>query len=262
MTLARMKPDMKAQVTTASRPEPVAAHVRLVSPEVSPTTRLGRVRLAIAPAPGLTIGAFGRASVEIASHDGVLVPQSAVLYTEEGATVQVIKGDTVSTRTVTLGLRTESQAEIVKGVEAGDEVVATAGTFVRDGDKVAPVEATAATLRRSEAAMSFNISAWSIRYPVPVHRAVRGADGARLGLLPGPADHQIPQYRRAGDRGDGDASRAPRRPSWKRRSPARSRMPSPALPASSISSRPSPIGLGRRRSSSGSAPTLTAPSTM
>lgn len=140
-TLARMLPDMKARVITASRKEPFTAHVRLVSPEVSPATRLGRVRIAIDQAPGLTIGAFGRASVEIASHNGVLVPQSAVLYSEEGATVQVVKGDTVSTKTVTLGLRTESQAEIVKGVEADDAIVATAGTFVRDGDKVTPVDA-------------------------------------------------------------------------------------------------------------------------
>jgi RND family efflux transporter MFP subunit len=144
-TLARMLPDMKAQVFTASRKEPFSAHVRLVSPEVSPTTRLGRVRIAIDQAPGLTIGAFGRASVEIASHDGVLVPQSAVLYSEEGATVQVVKDDTVSTKAVTLGLRTESHAEIVKGVGAGDAIVATAGTFVRDGDKVSPVDVATAT---------------------------------------------------------------------------------------------------------------------
>lgn len=140
-TLARMRPEMKAQVMTTARKEPFTAHVRLVSPEVSPATRLGRVRIAIDQAPGLTIGTFGRASVEIANHEGVLVPQSAVLYSESGATVQVVKDDTVSTRTVTLGLRTESQAEIVKGVEADDSIVATAGTFVRDGDKVSPVDA-------------------------------------------------------------------------------------------------------------------------
>jgi HlyD family secretion protein len=143
LTLARMQPDMKAEVTTAARKEPYAAHVRLVAPEVSPTTRLGRVRIAIDTAPGLTIGAFGRASVEIASHTGVLVPQSAVLYSEDGATVQIVKGDTVSTQAVTLGLRTEKQAEITKGVAADDAVVATAGTFVRDGDKVTPVDVAA-----------------------------------------------------------------------------------------------------------------------
>jgi HlyD family secretion protein len=144
-TLARMTSDMTAQVTTASRREPFTAHVRLVSPEVSPATRLGRVRIAIDQAPGLTIGAFGRASVQIASHDGVLVPQSAVLYSEEGPTVQVVKVDIISTRPITLGLRTEKQAEIIRGVEAGDSVVATAGTFVRDGDKVSPVDAASTT---------------------------------------------------------------------------------------------------------------------
>jgi HlyD family secretion protein len=103
---------------------------------VNQTTRLGKVRIAIETAPGLTIGAFGRANVEIASRAGVLVPQSAVLYSDGGPTVQVLKDHVISTRPVTIGLRTEKQAEIEKGLSDGEWVVATAGTFVRDGDKV------------------------------------------------------------------------------------------------------------------------------
>ncbi|MDQ0394727.1 efflux RND transporter periplasmic adaptor subunit [Labrys monachus] len=141
-TLARLRVGMKAEVITAAREQPYAAHVRLVAPEVSTVTRLGRVRLAIDAAPGLTVGAFGRAKVEIASRTGVLVPQSAILYSEDGPTVQVVRDSVVSTRAVTLGLRTERQAEIARGVASGDAVVATAGTFVRDGDRITPMEAT------------------------------------------------------------------------------------------------------------------------
>jgi HlyD family secretion protein len=139
-TLARLDQGMKASVVTAARHDPFRARIRLVAPEVNETTRLGRVRVAIDPAPGLKIGAFGRASVEIASREGVLVPQSAVLYSEKGATVQVVKDGVVATRSVEIGLRTPEKAEIEKGVASGEAVVATAGTFVRDGDKVTPVE--------------------------------------------------------------------------------------------------------------------------
>jgi HlyD family secretion protein len=142
-TLARLETAMPARVTTAGRSEPFAAKVRLVSPEVDPNSRLGRVRIAIDPAPGLKLGAFGRASVQIASRDGVLVPQSAVLYSEKGPTVQLVRDGVVSTTPVEIGLRTEQRAEIVKGVAAGNAVVATAGTFVRDGDKVVSVPVAA-----------------------------------------------------------------------------------------------------------------------
>ena len=83
------------------------------------------MRIAIDPAPGLKIGAFGRANVEIASREGVLVPQSAVLYSEKGPTVQVVKDGVVSTRAVEIGLRTAEKAEIEKGVASGEAVVAT-----------------------------------------------------------------------------------------------------------------------------------------
>jgi RND family efflux transporter MFP subunit len=140
-TLARLTPGMNAKIVAAARVEPFVAHVRLVAPEVDPTTRLGRVKIAIDPAPGLTIGAFGRASVEIASREGVLVPQSAILFSEAGPTLQVVKDGQVATRAIEIGLRTANQAEILRGVAAGEDIVATAGTFVRDGDKVTPVVA-------------------------------------------------------------------------------------------------------------------------
>jgi HlyD family secretion protein len=139
-TLARLAEGMKASVVTAARREPFTARIRLVAPEVNETTRLGRVRIAIDPGPGLKIGAFGRGIVEIASREGVLVPQSAVLYSEKGASVQVVKDGIVATRSVEIGLRTAEKAEIATGVTSGEAVVATAGTFVRDGDKVTPVE--------------------------------------------------------------------------------------------------------------------------
>lgn len=150
-TLARMQPGMKAEVVTAGRKEPFTARLRLVSPEVNTLTRLGRVRIAIDQAPGLTVGAFGRASVAIANHTGVLVPQSAVLYSEDGPTIQIVRDNVVATTPVKLGLRTEKQAEVVEGVKDGDKVIATAGTFVRDGDRISAVDEAAAASPATQA---------------------------------------------------------------------------------------------------------------
>jgi RND family efflux transporter MFP subunit len=143
-TLATLAPGMPARVITVARAKPFTGTVRLISQEVNTMTRLGNVRIAIERAPGLQLGAFGRAEVQIASREGVLAPQSAILYTPGGAEVQVVKNGIVETRKVTIGLRTPTAAEVLEGLAEGEDVVLTAGTFVRNGDRVTPVTAPVA----------------------------------------------------------------------------------------------------------------------
>jgi HlyD family secretion protein len=138
-SLARLRPGQTALVRPAGMEEPVPAKVRLVSPEVNRTSRLGSVRLTVAPVPGLAVGAFARGTVEVDRRDGTLVPLSAVLYRPEGSIIQVVRDGVVETRSVTVGLKADGKAEIRKGIEPGEQVIAISGTFVRDGDKVTPV---------------------------------------------------------------------------------------------------------------------------
>ena len=137
--LARLHPGQPVQVTAPGRDAPLAGTVRLVSPEVDSATRLGRVRVSVAAADPPAIGGFGRGAIEVARHDGVLVPLSAVLFEPDGARVQVVRDDVVRTRRVTLGLRSGGVVEIARGLDVGETVVAVSGTFVRDGDRVAAV---------------------------------------------------------------------------------------------------------------------------
>jgi HlyD family secretion protein len=142
-TMAKLRPgqpaslDMAGGVTRTGR-------IRLVSPEMSRTSRLGRIRIAIdGEAGGLVLGGFGRASVRTARHDGIVVPLSAVLFQSGATQVQVVRDGVIETRAVTLGLRAEGRAEIVKGVDEGEAVVALSGTFVRGGDHVLAVDPAA-----------------------------------------------------------------------------------------------------------------------
>jgi multidrug efflux pump subunit AcrA (membrane-fusion protein) len=80
--------------------------------------------------------------VEVARHEGVLVPLSAVLFEPAGVAVQVVRDGVVQTRQVALGLQDEGRAEIAHGLAPGERVVAISGTFVRDGDRVVAVPAT------------------------------------------------------------------------------------------------------------------------
>jgi HlyD family secretion protein len=133
--LARLRIGQTAQVFAPGHDTPLAGRVRLVSPEVNRTSRLGRIRIAV-DGQTLTLGAFGRGVVEIARRDGVAVPLSAVQFGAGGTTVQVVKDGVVETRPVTLGLRAGRLVEIAAGVAAGEQVVAISGTFLRNGDRV------------------------------------------------------------------------------------------------------------------------------
>ena len=135
--LARLRPGQPAVIDTVGGVR--AGQVRLVSPEVGRTTRLGRVRVAV-DGNGLITGSFARARVETARRDGVLVPLSAVLFQPDGAVVQVVRDGVVDSRRVTVGLRSPTQAEITDGVTAGEAIVSVSGTFVRAGDRVTAVQ--------------------------------------------------------------------------------------------------------------------------
>ncbi|WP_267424503.1 efflux RND transporter periplasmic adaptor subunit [Methylobacterium sp. GC_Met_2] len=114
--------------------------VRRVYPEVDRATRLGKVRIRLGDDPALRIGAFARGSVEVARRTGIAVPVSSLLYAADGrASVLVVKDGRVEARTVTPGLSADGFTELRSGVAAGESVVARAGSFLRDGDRVRAV---------------------------------------------------------------------------------------------------------------------------
>lgn len=118
----------------------LAGKVRRVYPEVDRTTRLGKVRVALGDDPALRIGAFARGTVEVARRTGVSVPVSSLLFAADGsAGVLVVRDGRVEARSVAPGLSAEGFSEIRSGLSAGESVVARAGSFLRDGDRVRAV---------------------------------------------------------------------------------------------------------------------------
>jgi HlyD family secretion protein len=112
-------------------------HVQLVSSAVDPATQLGEVRIAIPPDDRLKPGAFGRAVINAGQRcDGAAIPLSALLYGPEGTVAQVVRDERVESRLVTVGLEADGSVEILRGISDGDPVVARAGAFLRDGDRV------------------------------------------------------------------------------------------------------------------------------
>jgi HlyD family secretion protein len=113
---------------------------RFVSKTVDSTTQLGEVRVSISFDERLKVGMFGRAIINSGQRcDRVAIPPSALLYGQEGSVVQVVRDERIESRIVTTGLRSEGNVEIRQGIVEGDMVVARAGAFLRDGDRVKPV---------------------------------------------------------------------------------------------------------------------------
>lgn len=142
-SLARMREGDPARLTV-DQGRAVTGTVRRVYPEVDRATRLGKVRIKLADDPALRIGAFARGNVEIARREGVAVPVASLIYAASGqASLLVAREGGVEARKVTTGLSAQGITEIRDGVAPGEWVVARAGSFLRDGDRVRPVEAAA-----------------------------------------------------------------------------------------------------------------------
>lgn len=82
-------------------------------------------------------GMFARAEVELSSPSSVnVLPREAVINTDEGAKVFVIKDGKAVSRRVKTGAQNEKEVEITEGVQTG-EMVATAGmNNLKDGSTV------------------------------------------------------------------------------------------------------------------------------
>jgi multidrug efflux pump subunit AcrA (membrane-fusion protein) len=130
--LSKLNPGATARISRDNAPD-LIGRVRLVSPQIDRTTQLGRVRISLTNNPSLKVGMFARASIDAKrSCVGVAVPRTAI----DHLTVQVIKGDTVETRKVRVGLVSDTSTEILEGLEVGEIVVADAGSSLHDGDKI------------------------------------------------------------------------------------------------------------------------------
>src|SRR4051794_5173322 len=139
-SLATVAANQTAKIAIVGAGE-LSGKVRIFSVAINPTTQLGQIRLLIGTDPKLRVGAFGRATIDVGRRCGPAIPLSAVLYGPAGAVVQVVRDNRIETRRVTVGLLSAGQAEIRDGLAEGEMVVARAGAFVREGDRVRSITA-------------------------------------------------------------------------------------------------------------------------
>jgi multidrug efflux pump subunit AcrA (membrane-fusion protein) len=129
--MLKLNPGATVRISRDDAPD-LVGRVRLVSPEIDRANQLGHVRISLTSNPSVKVGMFARASIDAKRSCGVAIPRTAI----DHLTVQVVKGNTVETRNVRVGLTSDTSIEILEGLDVGETVVADAGSSLHDGDQI------------------------------------------------------------------------------------------------------------------------------
>ena len=139
--LAGIHPGDHAVVTLPDN-STVDGIVRLVSPEVDATTKLGHVRITLPIRADLRPGGYGRATFTQSGRSVTVIPESALRFDADGASVMTLgSDDRVHRIPVQTGEHADGMVALLNGPAPGAMVLLGGGAFVLDGDKVHPVRA-------------------------------------------------------------------------------------------------------------------------
>jgi RND family efflux transporter MFP subunit len=144
MDLVKVKENQKARINVPGVGD-YDGTVRLVSPEIDKTTRLGRVKIFLGNKPELRIGTFARGVIETGRSNGIAVAPGSIMFDPAGPYVQIVVNDKIERRDIKTGLIANGLVEVASGLSQGDVIVERSGTFLRDGDVIKPVFASEKT---------------------------------------------------------------------------------------------------------------------
>ena len=144
------------ELTLDSTKERLEGRIDLVSPVVDPTSGTIKVTVQVtAYPPSVRPGDFAQVRIVTDSHaQAVLVPKSAVI-TDKGERVVFVAADTTAERRVVeVGFQDDEHAEILSGVEPGDQVVVQGQRSLKHGQPLKILEKMEFVDKRRDAATS------------------------------------------------------------------------------------------------------------
>ncbi|KFG91406.1 HlyD-family secretion protein [Sphingobium herbicidovorans NBRC 16415] len=137
--LATLRPGNSATITPVGGQAQFSGRVWQVSPVIDPQTRQGMARIAIAYDPAIRPGGFASATIVSGSATAPMLPESAVQTDAKGHFVYVINGrDEAERRDVEVGQVSDKGVAVTRGLNGNERIVASAGAFLRAGQKVRP----------------------------------------------------------------------------------------------------------------------------
>lgn len=137
--LAALKPGLDVVATSAAYPGRVfVATVSTIDSRIDPTTRAVTVRALIPNDDrALRPGMFLNVDLEIGViEQALIVPEAAILASDDGTYLFAVKDDTVERRQVELGRRKPGFVQVMRGLKPGEPVVVGGVQKVRQGAKI------------------------------------------------------------------------------------------------------------------------------
>ena len=126
----------------------VEGTVQEIQPLVDPQTRTAQVIIRLPASDRLRSGMFLTVDLQVGERSGLTVPSSALLPQPDGSVRVYVLGpdSTAVARTVEVGTRLNAegeaaaQAEILQGLDAGEQVIVAGASYVQTGDVVTVAE--------------------------------------------------------------------------------------------------------------------------
>ncbi len=132
--------------------EQYPATVKRIFPTIDPQTRKGRMEIQLTTIPaGARPGQLCRVTVDTQTTARRNIPFAAIRHDSQGEFVFRIRPDnTVESVRVQTGILLGNQVEILEGLNVDERVVVKGFIGLRDGKKVAPLEAKPGTVSRTD----------------------------------------------------------------------------------------------------------------
>jgi RND family efflux transporter MFP subunit len=144
--LAAVSVGSPAEVTPVGSDKSFAGRIWQLPQIIDPQTRQGAARIALPYDKALRPGGFATAEITRGALVAPRLPESAIMSDEQGSYVYIVNGENrVERLNVKTGIVTDEGIAIVAGLNGTERVVARAGGFLNEGDRVSPVRMTGAT---------------------------------------------------------------------------------------------------------------------
>ena len=131
----KLKPDQPVQLALDSNEQRLEGRIKLVSPIIDPNSGTIKVTIEIDEYPaGTRPGDFAEVSIVTERREGrTLIPKIAV-FTDRGDQIVYVAADsTAERRVVEVGFEDDAHAEILDGVETGDQVIVKGQRSLKHG---------------------------------------------------------------------------------------------------------------------------------
>jgi HlyD family secretion protein len=139
-TLFALKVGQPVSIALSGVNIPTQGSIRLIAPLVDNATRMAVIRIKLQSDHPIPVGLFATAKIMQSEREGLLLPKTALQQDSTGDFVWVLNPENKAERLpITVTLYGDEQV-MVESVAADARVVARAGAFIKDGDRVNVVE--------------------------------------------------------------------------------------------------------------------------